>query len=279
LSTSLYFSVYSIRYSTCDALSYIESHAKSIGILDICLPHNLHTNVVLQAEKYGIPYIVEKPLASTLQEAYKIAQLNSMSRIPAMVAENWIYAPVVQNLMSYRNLNLGKPRWFRAHSEFRPTSGREWYWDRSISGGGVLLSAGVHLFSIARRILGEPHKVSWARILKQSSVEDGVVVALEFADAIGIFTIDREVHRVHGKHECSLICEAGAIDCNIGKGTLHIHSASKTKALSFLPSLGLQEELQYFLSNFQNRTSLLTSPENEMGTVQVVDWIYKYLKL
>ena len=147
-----------------DLDKFLANHHTENLVLDICLPHDSHLKAALTAERMRIPYIMEKPLTRNLQEAKLLIQVNRRSGLPAMVAENWVHIPVVNRLIQFsRRPDAGRPRLFEAHMESKPGgSARPWYFDADVAGGGVLLSGGVHQFSVARRLLGEPIRLSWA---------------------------------------------------------------------------------------------------------------------
>lgn len=66
-----------------------------IDMVTICLPPQLHGKVTLEALKAGKHVLVEKPLATSLNEAFEIAKLSKEVNRKVCVVQNYRYFPAV----------------------------------------------------------------------------------------------------------------------------------------------------------------------------------------
>jgi len=264
-----------------DLEAFLARHSTENLVLDICLPHDLHLNAALAAERVKVPYIMEKPLAKNLEEARSLVAVNRLRGLPAMVAENWVHVPCVRTLVDLcHDSDIGQPRLLEAHMQFRPGgSARPWYYDADASGGGVLLSGGVHLFSVARRILGDPVRLMWADFFASSSVENGAVAAFEFGHkCLGLFIIDRESPRSPGAYRLRLSTDKLTIDCDVKQDTLAIDNGRETVFQQRKQSMGISEQLMNFIQHLDGGQELLTPLSSELGTMAMTEAVYEHFR-
>jgi predicted dehydrogenase len=132
---------------------------ESINVIDICLPHHLHTDAVIAAAKAGRAVLCEKPLCTNLADARKIKQALDESGVIFMSAHNQLFQP---SLLEARRLissgTIGTPYFFRSIETFQARSfnphsnemaevgagQKGWRGDLAQSGGGELLDTGYH---------------------------------------------------------------------------------------------------------------------------------------
>ncbi len=130
-----------------------------IDVIDICLPHHLHTDAVLKAAEAGKAILCEKPLCTTLSDARRIRETVNSSGVIFMGAHNNLFTPA---LLEARRLVeggfIGQPYMYRSIETFQSrqfdpwASGssaagggqRGWRAVLSQSGGGELLDTGYH---------------------------------------------------------------------------------------------------------------------------------------
>lgn len=131
-----------------------------VDAVDICLPHNLHTEAIVAAARAGKAILCEKPLCTTLDDAAKIDAALRESGVTFMMAHNQLFQP---SLIEARRLlgagSLGKPYLFRSMELFQnraalgvptalalPPGESPWAWrsDPQRMGGGELLDTGWH---------------------------------------------------------------------------------------------------------------------------------------
>jgi predicted dehydrogenase len=72
----------------------------SIELIDICTPTQTHLDVISTAAERGKHILVEKPLATTLEDALEIQKIVKVNGIYLCVVHNWRYAPSVWKVKS-----------------------------------------------------------------------------------------------------------------------------------------------------------------------------------
>jgi predicted dehydrogenase len=132
---------------------------QSVEVDAVCLflPHHVHREFVATAVAHRKPIFLEKPIATTVEEAEAITRLCADGQVMLMVAHNGLFHPAFEQMAAFvRNGWLGRPLFARGTSAgwltFRP-------WDfrlsREQTGGGCWIDAGGHLVYCLRELLGD----------------------------------------------------------------------------------------------------------------------------
>ncbi len=69
-----------------------------VDAVSICLPHQLHAPVAIEAAQAGKDVLVEKPMATTVDEATMMIEAANAYDVALYVAENVVYAPPAKML-------------------------------------------------------------------------------------------------------------------------------------------------------------------------------------
>lgn len=129
---------------------------KSIDVVDIGIPNDLHCQVVVDAAAAGKHVIIEKPLCVTLEEADRMIDACRRAGVLLMYAEELLFAPKYVRVKTLIEEGaIGEP-FLAKQSEEHPGPHAPWFWDVNRSGGGVLLDMGCHSIEYTRWILGKP---------------------------------------------------------------------------------------------------------------------------
>jgi predicted dehydrogenase len=134
---------------------------KDIDAVIICLPHDLHAPVGIQAVEAGLHVLVEKPLASTLEDADALITAADRAGVTLMVAENVRFESLYQKVASLLRENaLGDIfllRIAREHQMHDYLRARPWFLQQQ--SGGIMFSGGVHDFELVRMLAGDIESV------------------------------------------------------------------------------------------------------------------------
>jgi myo-inositol 2-dehydrogenase / D-chiro-inositol 1-dehydrogenase len=176
---------------------------QSIEALTVAVPNFLHHDVALAAIKNGKHVAVEKPLAITLEEANDMVRAADKAGIVNMYTENLCFAP------SYRTAKeivdkggLGNVYLCKAYESDDIVKGSEaeknvlnssWYLDPKKSGGGKLISTGVHAVEFVRFMFNHPKAlrvhaeiIDSIGVQKPRRMEDMALVTIRFeGDRVG----------------------------------------------------------------------------------------------
>lgn len=190
-----------------------------IDAVDICLPHHLHAQAILDSAAAGKHILCEKPMCISLAEADQIEAAVRKAGITYMSAHNQLFMPVVQEARRMiESGELGKIFWLRSQDCFATGSDRaKWGWraDIKIQGGGELIDTGYHPTYRLLYLAGSPvHDVhaQFGRFRVNIDGEDTASVQVRFANgAIGEIFTSWAMRLPHGSHQIHVIGEKGQV--------------------------------------------------------------------
>ncbi len=169
---------YGIPESTTDMQKAITN--PEVEIVVVGLPNNLHMEAVLMAADAKKAVLCTKPLGRNAGEAKKMLDAVEKAGVFNGYLEDLVYTPKsLYSFESIKNGVIGKVIWVRSR-ETHPGPHSDWFWNKDISGGGVMLDMGCHCIEIARQYIGKDVKpvevVCWAdTLVKPIDAEDNAI--------------------------------------------------------------------------------------------------------
>jgi predicted dehydrogenase len=164
-------------------------------VVVIGLPNNLHEKAVTLAAQAGKAILCTKPLGRTAEEAKRMLEAVEQAGVFAGYLEDLVYTPkTLKALHSVQGGALGKVLWARSR-ETHPGPHSDWFWDKSISGGGAIIDMGCHCIEIARNFIGKDVRpvevVCWADTqVHPIDAEDHAVGLVRYSNgALGQFEV------------------------------------------------------------------------------------------
>jgi len=159
-----------------------------IDAVSICTPNYLHCDQTVAAAQHGKHVLVEKPMATTLEECDKMIDACKKANVKLMVGANPRFDPQNQQIKDILAENIiGRVLQIRYHAG---TSGpyvtwpavSDWFFDESKVGGGVLIDLGAHFIDLLRWLVGEVSTVCAiaGTLSKNIQGEDNVILLLTF---------------------------------------------------------------------------------------------------
>ncbi len=169
----------SLRQGVCVATDYREALSDSdIGAISICLPHNLHARVAVDAAQARKHVLCEKPLAASLEEADRMVEAAERARVCLMVAENDRFDPLLRKVSELLEKGtIGEPALIQVTREANLTedflSERRWFLDSHEAAGGIMMSGGIHDVEKMRMLLGDIRSVCALRAPQRFTEMEG----------------------------------------------------------------------------------------------------------
>jgi len=185
------------------ARGYNDLNETDICLFDaavICTPAHVHVPIALRCAEKGIPFLVEKPLAVTIDGAEELIKIVRSKKIEARVAYVRRVSPEVREL--YRRIKAGeigevKNCWINISQDFpkyRPDYQRTYY-AKKATGGGTILDCASHMIDLLLWIMGDISEVVsiYDRlVLHGVEAEDTAAMILRFRNgAIGQININQ----------------------------------------------------------------------------------------
>ncbi len=164
----------------------LDAAAADPRVEGLCLatPHHLHREAAEAALAAGKHVLVEKPIATTMEDASRMIEAARRADRILMVAENSHFRPSLGMVARrVRAGDLGEPLHLLAHMG-SPRRVQGWAAERGKMGGGAFMDLGVHYVRAMRLLFGEPDAVTAFRPMQintHMSGEDGLQVVFESA--------------------------------------------------------------------------------------------------
>jgi|SRR5690242_9943816 len=155
----------------------------------VAVPPILHPAIVEATCRAGKPLLIEKPLATSLAAAQRIASLVSASGVRAMVAHSLRFNRTVQTVQAHMP-EIGPLHALYLSHRFEP-SPLDWLDRRAESGGGIVLHTGVHSFDLVRLLTGYEITRVWCRTAQiiTRETEDSFAMTCQFSNPSLLATI------------------------------------------------------------------------------------------
>jgi predicted dehydrogenase len=177
-----------------------------LDLVYICLPPYAHSNEVDLACEHKVHFLIEKPIALTMDMAEHMAARVRAAGVKSQVgfmyrhgeAALWLQRYMVETRTSGQGFMMGRYACNALH--------RSWWRDRAKS-GGQLVEQVIHIVDLARFYLGEPAEVYslqdnlFHRKVSDYTVEDVSVTIIRF-QAGGIATISATNGAIPGRWDC-----------------------------------------------------------------------------
>ncbi|MGQ8335461.1 Gfo/Idh/MocA family protein [Sunxiuqinia sp. A32] len=221
---------------------------ENVQALIVCTPHPYHRDPVVVAANLGVHSLIEKPMASTLEDCDAMLQAASENNVSlGVISQRRFYEPIVRMKKAIEDGKIGKPALghvimlgWRDENYYKsdPWRGK---WDTE--GGGVLVNQAPHQLDLFQWLMGPIEQVyALTRNLNHPyiEVEDTAVAVVQFKDkAIGnILLSNSQKPGIYGK--------------------IHIHGANGA-------SVGAQTEGGAMF--IAGQSSVLEPPVNDLWTV------------
>lgn len=264
---------------------------KDVDAVDICSPHYLHAEMSVAAAKAKKHILLEKPIATTIEEADQIVRAVRSANVKLMVAFNRRF--MLANRRMKELVSAGAiGRIFLAAVEvggFAEYPSGSWRASIKESGGGALAGA-IHAIDQLRWLVGEVSAVqASAEILTRKDVEidDSSIALLKFqSGALGCLAASSAERRAKWNERIKICGTKGTMINDIVNETLSIYSekmpdCSNCWIIYSFPDdweNSYRREVEYFLNCILNDEDPLPSAEDGRAALAVVEAAYNSSK-
>lgn len=162
-----------------------------VDALIIALPHAQHKEAAIFAAQHHKHVLLEKPLATTLSDAERIAKAFADNDVKLMLG--YVHRFREEIIVARQLLaagKIGQPASILDRFVLPGDDLPEWVWDREISGGGVMMYAGVHAVDRLRWLMGCEVVEVYARVQTYGArpgvinIENGLAAMLTFENGV-----------------------------------------------------------------------------------------------
>lgn len=113
----------------------------------ITTPHSLHAQQVVEAAEAGLHVLVEKPMATTVEDCSRMIEVCRDAGVLLAVAHVIHFDPVARETRALiASGEFGDPLLIahRRSAHYEPNSRPAWFFDPVLAGGGIVLNVGTH---------------------------------------------------------------------------------------------------------------------------------------
>jgi len=140
---------------------------EEIDAVIIALPNHLHLQCASKAADRKKHILLEKPIARNVDEAKEILSVSRRNSVKVMIGYTVRFNPVFRGLKEKIEsgclgdiegayaINVGSGPFFERGEDYRPVPVPEWWFNKTLTGGGVLIDLGCHMINLLRWYFGE----------------------------------------------------------------------------------------------------------------------------
>jgi UDP-N-acetylglucosamine 3-dehydrogenase len=133
----------------------------------IGLPNHLHLQCAQMAAEFKKNILLEKPIARTPDEAKQIISAARKNSVKLMMGYPMRFDPIFRELKEQINggllgdvevshaVNIGCGPFFAREEKYAPVPVPDWWFNKELTGGGVLIDLGCHMINLFRWYFGE----------------------------------------------------------------------------------------------------------------------------
>jgi predicted dehydrogenase len=170
-------------YSGVQAIEKL-SASKTVDVVDIAIPNDLHLRAIEAAAENGKAVICEKPLGRNGKEAKRALRAVQKNDVIHCYAEDEVFAPqIVRSKEIVDSGAIGKVTWVRTR-EAHSGPHMKWFYEPARSGGGTIVDMGCHSIETGRYFLGKRNPLSvsaWtATLYHKTTAEDNSLVLIKY---------------------------------------------------------------------------------------------------
>jgi len=244
----------------------------------VAVPHAYLANAALQALEAGAHILLEKPMATSLQDAMRVVNR-------ARVLKRWVMVSFVHrfrpDVAAARDVivrgAIGRPvlltdTMVSGASEMPP-----WVWDRARAGGGMMLYNGIHQVDRARFLLGEEVDTVRAEVRTLAhdvDTEDTVAALLGFRSrAVGVVTQHKAPADALAAWETQIVGTQGSLRIRTGQELSWVGAGAVT-TLAGTPEDRFFGAATEFVAAIREGRAPSPSGEDGVAALEIVQRMY-----
>lgn len=268
---------YAREYGAAAAFSSYEDAVRDarVDALLFCTPHSLHRQNLELAAAYRKHVLMEKPIATTLDDALAMNERAKEAGIRFMVAENYRYMPTLRAAAALIHQGaIGSLRAVHLQAiKYQRSTG--WRLSRQMMGGGAFIDGGIHKVAALRMVAGDPEWVSAvtpAKVFPEMEGEEALFLWARFANgAIGTINYSWAALGEPGPETFLAIGTEGHLRFDFYGSHLQLQTLARTERLEFGADLnGLAAMLDAFLDLVVRGQPVASSAEEAIADLRFV---------
>jgi len=265
------------RFKTKSDASYIDS-TDLFDVAIIAVPHTFHKNIATDLLEKNKHILIEKPIASTSNEAKEIINFENKSKGRVQVgllrryldSMIWLKKSIAENYFG----KISKLSVYEGGIYTWPVKSDS-FWDKNKSGGGVLLDTGAHTIDLLLWIFGNAELINY-RDDSLGGVEADCSIKLKFYKG---FNADVELSRTRALGAfCVIHSEKGIIKFSLVSNKVESISSTMNIDIPEFPKQSFNAlaniQLTKWLDSINNGSSVAVSSSEALKSVALIQKCY-----
>ncbi len=245
---------------------YRELLRAGVDAVSVAVPTTLHKDIAVPFLRAGVDVLVEKPIASTAEEAEEMVRAAEESGRILMVGHIERFNPAVSKLKQLLGRGIvGRPLVFSAK--------RVGPYPPQIMDTDVVRDLAIHDIDVIYYLLGEPKirdvTVRGGSIIHPRGLMDYAVVLMEAGDAIGV--VEANWLTPYKVRRLSVVGEKGIADVDYREQSLRIYDKEFTIDVRVRKEEPLKAELRHFIDCVTKRERPLISGEQALEVLRSLE--------
>ncbi len=139
--------------------NYDDALKDNFDIVDLTVPHYLHKEMAIKAMKNKINVLMEKPIATNIEDAEEIIDASKKYNVKFMVTDQYFFDPSVRSAIKLiKNNEIGNINTIIVRDQ-RFFDHEGWRQNTKNMGGGALIDGGIHFIDTLLNFGGEYLKI------------------------------------------------------------------------------------------------------------------------
>ncbi len=252
----------------------------------IATPTDTHSEIAIECLKAKKDILIEKPIARNYEEAKEIMAVAKKNKKQVMVGMNLRFRPDSMLMRSLVNSSeLGDIFYIRCGWLRKQSSDQKWFINKNLSGGGVIIDLGILMLDLAMWILNDT-KLKSVSVQKfahtTKNVEDSSMGFVRFADERVIsFEVSWGLHSEWDKFHLAAFGTKGTAHLNplraykrLDSGHVDYTLPTNSK-ITDMSKKSYENELKHFIATVRDKSPAVSSGEEAVLLMQLLDAIYK----
>ena len=292
------------------SLAELFAHARPDGVV-LATPNQLHVDQALECIAAGLPVLVEKPVAHTLNAGVRLCEAAEAANVPVLVGHHRRHSAIMAKAVEVIASGVlgrivavtGTVLFYKAENEGYFDGASSW---RREPGGGPILLNMIHEVGNMRSLCGEIVAVQafTSSATRKYAVEDTAAIALRFASgALGTFLLsdtaasDRSWEHTSGEDPRYAKAHTDEDDCYLVAGTFGSlaiptmrlqryataadqswHKALAKSVIALEAADPLERQMAHFADVIRGKVKPLVSARDGLQNLRVVDAIVEAAK-
>ncbi|MFF3666148.1 Gfo/Idh/MocA family protein [Microtetraspora malaysiensis] len=256
--------------------------AGGLDAVVITVPHALHAPITLDAAAAGLHVLLEKPIATTREDAIRMIDACRAAGVVFAVGHVLRFVPTLRAAAAY--LASGELGGVVVASERRTADYADparprWFLDAGMAGGGIVLNVGTHSIDKLQMLVGSPI----VEVTAHTAAPEGVPVETEAVALARHADGTRSTISVTGTglpftDEAEIVCGEGAVRISRGEGVWSFRRGAATQVAAPEPgemAAAFAAQLSDFARACAEGSTPEVTPEYALSVLDVALAVYE----